>query len=1277
MLITHPHPPAQIADVFRLSSPSQSSLLKKISGIFLRLFGFLFVPVVYATGIDYQPIVDIEPAPACTIEVSAGQNIQNAINSAATDAVICVKAGTYQENICINNKAKLRLRAVPDDRKSVVIDGKGVGFSAPCNNYFAGSITVRKSSDIIVEGFKVQNSARFGIVAFAADAVIMTNNHTYNTKNSGLSAWGDTSVQPTLYSSNITIHNNEVERANNGGEQENISVQDVDGFSISRNYVHSTGNGSSGIGGEGIDAKNGARNGYIFENTVKRNRANAKPCIYVDGYKAGKHTYNIEVFRNFVTSCGGPGIMIASEEGGEVENLLIHNNVVYDNHNSQFGIKISSYDDGGNPERHIMYNIAIFNNSLINNDGGIIISEKDPATKNYPVNFQNIFIANNLFEKNSPFPHLQMESILKDPETFKADYDGEFFTENNLFYPANNGSRSGAYIKYDGADARHSSASNLTMLNHLVLPDTEDRAAYELVGKDALDYGEPLDTILEQFALYQSEHNESSVTDTTLDMPVPQKEYEAFMAQVKQHLSVDFAGQARITGGGIDVGAIEGKGELAAEFSADNTQAFVGTPVTFTATPDEAITAWAWDFNEDGVTDATEEIATYTFEEKGDGSWDVTLTVNTATTTATLTKEDYIQLSTPQADFTASPNKGVAPLTVKFSNTSQLANGKPQFAWDFGDGSRSSEEHPSHTYTASGTYPVTLTIDNISSGEQSIQVEEPIAQFSISNTTPALGALVSFTDASTVQAISRWQWDFGDGSTANTQNPSHRYAQAGDYTVTLTVADGGNYSKTTSHSLKVLEQMTVNEIIVDNLDANFASLGGFGLYDPSSTDDTEYEGSAYLSWTTDSSAVWALDVPVAGRYDLYVYYPDSSRTRLGKVNYSIEHARQRTVIKNVSQKSKANAWRLLASDLEFDGSAEEKIELYHVSKHAIADAVKLVYKGGNSGGGTGNDGGDNGGSDDDTPDAGGNDNDTPVEPSPEPIANFTYNSSELTVYFNDASSNNPSRWYWDFGDGQSSTQASPAHTYSNSGSYTVTLIVDEVSTASQSINVLESSADFDMSSAEVSVGSRVQFTDTSTLDNRSVWHWEFGDGQTAEQQNPTHSYQQAGTYTVKLTVSNAAGISKAAHKTLSVIAASGDMAEIIVDNQEAGFSRLDGFGDYDPSSTNEMEYQGSAYVSWQSGSAAVWALEVPAVGQYDVYVYYPNDRGLRLGTVQYDIHHAGQITSVPDFKQEDYGNDWHLLASSLYFSTDSGQQITLLRNRGNAIADAVKLVPLR
>ncbi|NLU55872.1 MAG: PKD domain-containing protein, partial [Methanosarcina thermophila] len=114
------------------------------------------------------------------------------------------------------------------------------------------------------------------------------------------------------------------------------------------------------------------------------------------------------------------------------------------------------------------------------------------------------------------------------------------------------------------------------------------------------------------------------------------------------------------------------------------------------------------------------------------------------------------------------------------------------------------------------------------------------------------------------------------------------------------------------------------------------------------------------------------------------------------------------------------------------------------------------------------------------------------------------------------------------GDGASSTEQNPSHTYSTAGTYTVTLEASNANgtdSKSSTITVLRQPvppvADFSSSVTEGYAPLTVQFTDLSQ--NAAEWSWDFGDGASSSEQSPSHTYSAAGSYTVTLTVSNADG----------------------------------------------------------------------------------------------------------------------------------------------------------
>jgi PKD repeat protein len=90
----------------------------------------------------------------------------------------------------------------------------------------------------------------------------------------------------------------------------------------------------------------------------------------------------------------------------------------------------------------------------------------------------------------------------------------------------------------------------------------------------------------------------------------------------------------------------------------------------------------------------------------------------------------------------------------------------------------------------------------------------PTAQFGINNTVVCSGSTASFTDSS-LDNPTAWAWDFGDGSTASTQNPSHVFATAGTFTVTLTVSNAAG-SNSTTQTIVVNASPTLTMTISDS-----------------------------------------------------------------------------------------------------------------------------------------------------------------------------------------------------------------------------------------------------------------------------------------------------------------------------------------------------------------------------------------------------------------------------------------------------------------------------
>jgi PKD repeat protein len=161
----------------------------------------------------------------------------------------------------------------------------------------------------------------------------------------------------------------------------------------------------------------------------------------------------------------------------------------------------------------------------------------------------------------------------------------------------------------------------------------------------------------------------------------------------------------------------------------------------------------------------------------------------------------------PEAAFSADMTLGAAPLEVQFLDES---TGDPlRWSWEFGDEETSVEQNPVHTYTRPGSYTVTLTVGNdagLSTETKPGYIVVPenlLAGFSADVTTGAAPLEVAFTDQSAGDPTA-WEWDFGDGSGSDLQNPVHTFADPGAYTVTLVIRDAyGSDTETKSSYITV------------------------------------------------------------------------------------------------------------------------------------------------------------------------------------------------------------------------------------------------------------------------------------------------------------------------------------------------------------------------------------------------------------------------------------------------------------------------------------------
>ncbi|MBC8032610.1 MAG: PKD domain-containing protein [Chitinophagaceae bacterium] len=217
-----------------------------------------------------------------------------------------------------------------------------------------------------------------------------------------------------------------------------------------------------------------------------------------------------------------------------------------------------------------------------------------------------------------------------------------------------------------------------------------------------------------------------------------------------------------------------------------------GRPVAFVNSSTPAPVSSSWDFGDGTRSTQTNPSKIFTTP----GTYTVTLTSKYPECEGVAT-QNIVITNQPGVDFTsANPTGCTLPYTVNFQNTSPDA---VSYLWNFGDGTTSAAQNPSHVYNRTGAFNVTLSI--ITSGGCPATVVKNA--FVNVNTSLSIGiqgvpkegcAPLIFSPVAVVNSpepVASYAWDFGDGGTASTANPTHVYTAGGTYNVTLTVQTVG------------------------------------------------------------------------------------------------------------------------------------------------------------------------------------------------------------------------------------------------------------------------------------------------------------------------------------------------------------------------------------------------------------------------------------------------------------------------------------------------------
>ncbi|PWJ44002.1 PKD domain-containing protein [Sediminitomix flava] len=304
-----------------------------------------------------------------------------------------------------------------------------------------------------------------------------------------------------------------------------------------------------------------------------------------------------------------------------------------------------------------------------------------------------------------------------------------------------------------------------------------------------------------------------------------------------------------------------------------------------------------------------------------------------------------------------------------------------------------------------------------------------------------------------------------------------------------------------------------------------------------------------------------------------------------------------------------------------------------------------------------------------------------------PIANFTFSNenpdSPYEVTFANASSD-ASSYAWDFGDGNTSTDESPVHTYTDPGIYDVKLTAadetDQSNSKIVSVTVLEIMliADFTVTYSETKP-LEVSFSNIS--ENAVSYAWDFGDENTSTEESPVHEYATGGDYTVTLTATDILGETEMKEMVVSV--SEGVIAEISLpsfesaDNDElyASWHMSPNLGGKIQSSSSPVKSGNKAGKLPGDGSRMAYQLvEVRPNSEYNVTFYYTLKAGdggnlnvaILGGHVEDLAGVEGATITASDFNDQTDANEY--VRATVNFETGDNDHIAIYMT--NSAVDA-------
>jgi gliding motility-associated-like protein len=556
-------------------------------------------------------------------------------------------------------------------------------------------------------------------------------------------------------------------------------------------------------------------------------------------------------------------------------------------------------------------------------------------------------------------------------------------------------------------------------------------------------------------------------------------------------------------------------------------------PFTFSPTLDinspVPITSYLWDFGDGTTSTGLKPVHIYTTK----GLYTVSLTYRTKDgCQETISKSDLIKVGNKvTVAFTASPLQVCASDPIRFTDLSKAippATDKiDEWFWQFGDGGTSSQQHPNYIYSDTGRFSVLLTVKSNgchswASYPNYVRILPPIARFKelINCSNPYRRSFDNTSLVNRSTAPLSFLWEFGDGTTSTLEYPSHVYSAIGKYTVTLTVVNGGCRHSTSMNVFIVdntLSFTATNDTICPNTSIHF---------DMKISDTTNLISKHITSnysvqtWFNQNTVTETYTKP--GNYTVYAVIIDTNKC-FKQIPLPVKVIKTKAAI--APGTACINAPAVFTDQSTVDAPLSITGRRINYGDGTPDDVNPASFKHAWSQGGnytitlkvT-----DSKGCVDST-----SEKILVADPKAGFMSPDSMSCTGKKIAFK--SIGDPSYTYkWDFGDGQTATGATPVHSYTNQGTYSVKLDYTDQYGCRNSFSKLNY-VQINNPVAIFSINANqsncpplvVQFKSTSQY-AESV-EWDFGDGNTSLLSSPSHFYTYPGEYWPVLKVTSKGG----------------------------------------------------------------------------------------------------------------------------------------------------------